>query len=238
MESEVLNSCDRVLATSFSMPDCLMPFEQDKFSCITHGFDQDDFVESVPEQHNTDDIVIYHAGLLNKFRNPINLWNALDLLCAQNQQINDRLKLHFVGNIDQNVIQSISVFTHLKDKIKVEGYKSHQDVLKDYRKASILLLLVNNSPNSKVNIPGKLFEYFAVAKPILAIGSKDADAIRLINETNTGRSFTYEDDIELEALKKLLSSKVQGDHSENDQFSRKNLAKDLAALMESVAAKG
>jgi len=237
MESNVLDQCDRVLATSYSMPECLLPFDQSKFVCITNGYDTDDFTQPSNEDNKNEDLIIYHAGLLNKFRNPVKLWHALNMICEKDAHINEHLKLHFVGNIDQQVIQSINEYPNLKDKMIVEGYKTHHEVLQDYQKSTILLLLVNNSLNAKVNIPGKLFEYFAVSKPILAIGAKDADAIQLVRQTKTGVSFEYDETMTTESLESILNFRFHKDFNAKDQYSRNHLADDLASLMERMLMK-
>jgi glycosyltransferase involved in cell wall biosynthesis len=48
------------------------------------------------------------------------------------------------------------------------------------------LLLINDTPNAKVILPGKFFEYMAARRPILCIGPRDGDAAEVILETNAG----------------------------------------------------
>ena len=83
MEQDILNQCDHVLATSSSMPELLMPFDKNKFTCITNGFDPDDFPEK-PASINREQFVVYHAGLLNSVRNPVQLWQAIRELLSEN----------------------------------------------------------------------------------------------------------------------------------------------------------
>ena len=66
------------------------------------------------------------------------------------------------------------------------GYISHEDVIKEQMKSRVLLLMINNTPNSKGIITGKVFEYMASKRPILVIGPEDGDLANIINQTKSG----------------------------------------------------
>ena len=83
-------------------------------------------------------------------------------------------------------MQNITQYFHLKNKVKILGYLSHKDVLKQYNSSSVLLLLLFNSESGKGNYPGKIFEYFAAKRAILAFGPEDSDTEKLIQKTKTG----------------------------------------------------
>ena len=199
LESAILNSCDKVIATSYSMPKLLMPFDHSKFKTITNGYDKDDFKgfgeNSIDKEKQK--LKIYHAGLLNQLRNPSNLWKAL----GQLKDADEAVSLHLCGTVDSSVVDLIEAE---KVDLKLEGYKSHEAVLEDYATTDVLLLLVNQSDNSQVNIPGKLFEYLATGKNIIGIGKDDDDAIVILRELGF-YTFTYEEEIDLERLKKALA---------------------------------
>ena len=84
--------------------------------------------------------------------------------------VNRLLEIHFSGNIDPKVIDSIKSYEYLGDKLHLLGFLNHKDVIKAYSKTSLLLLLLFNSESGKGNYPGKLFEYLATKLPILAFG--------------------------------------------------------------------
>ena len=50
-------------------------------------------------------------------------------------------------------------------------------------------------------VPGKLFEYLASRKPILAVTREDGDSARIINETHSGSACDFE---AKEKIKKAL----------------------------------
>ena len=195
---------------------------------ITNGYDAADF-ELKPKTN--DKFIIGHYGLLNHLRNPKNFWKALADLCEKNTDFNDKLEIHFSGNIDGEVLAEIEAYPQLKDKVKLLGYISHAQVLQQYNEADVLLLLLFNSKSGVGNYPGKIFEYFAAQKPILIFGPEGSDTQRLISDSQTGSYFSYEEqNIENEILNlfNVRSKLVSFDIS---RFSRENLAGELSDLL-------
>jgi hypothetical protein len=104
------------------------------------------------------------------------------------------------------------------------------------QKSSVLLMTNFPQESSKGIIPGKIFEYLATGKTILSFGPKDADVEKILNETKAGKHFDYE---AKESLKQFILDSYQSwksgnleNNAENiEQFSRKNLTKNLVDLL-------
>jgi len=231
MERVILSTCDKVTATSYSMPEMLEDFDINKFKTITNGYDQEDFgisQLSTEEGQSETAITIYHAGLLNALRNPRYLWNAI----ATTDNI--KIKTHLVGTIDPSVTEIIKSTLGDKQDLVLEGYKTHNEVLEDYIRADVLLLLVNESYNSKVNIPGKLFEYLAVGKTIIGIGKPTDDAIQLINDLGFA-TFDYDHQITSDELRDAFIQKPEA--LDIKKYSRRSTAGELAVLLDEIKKK-
>jgi glycosyltransferase involved in cell wall biosynthesis len=199
---------------------------------ITNGYDTADF-ELKPKITNK--FIIGHYGLLNHLRNPKNLWKALNSLCEENTEFNDKLEIHLSGNIDSEVIAAIESHPYLKAKVKQLGYLSHAEVLAEYNEASILLLLLFNSKSGVGNYPGKIFEYFAARRSILAFGPENSDTEKLIEKTKTGVFFTYDEmELQKEILNLFHNDGNPIESTEIEGFSRKKLTKDLSELLNSI----
>ena len=232
LEKEVLKNADVTLTVSESWVESFKCLGSNNVKLITNGFDEDDFDVKHLE---SDKFIIGHFGLLNHLRNPKYLWKTLNDLCDENPDFNEKLEIRLSGNIDTEVLQNITQYFHLKDKVKVLGYLSHKNVLEQYNSSSVLLLLLFNSESGKGNYPGKIFEYFAAKRAILAFGPEDSDTEKLIQKTKTGVFFTYD---EMELKKEILnlfhndvntisSNKIEG-------FNRKKLTKDLSELLNNI----
>jgi len=228
LEREVLETADVTLTVSETWVEDLKRLGGGRVELITNGYDAADF-ELKPKTN--DKFIIGHYGLLNHLRNPKNLWKALADLCDENSEFNDKLKIHLSGNIDGEVLTEIEDYPQLKEKVKQLGYISHAQVLHQYNEADLLLLLLFNSKSGVGNYPGKIFEYFAAQKPILAFGPEGSDTQCLISDSQTGSYFAYEEqNIENEILN-LFNVRSKLVSSDISRFSRENLAVELSDLL-------
>lgn len=234
LEKDVLKSCDGVIATSPSMKHLLQEFDHRKFASITNGYDRNDF-SSYQDKAAQDKIVIYHAGLINDLRNPENFIAALDQISME-KVLSRLLQLHLVGIIETSVKVSISDTTLLKDQVLIEAYKKHSEVLSDYGKAHVLLLLVNNTDNAAVNIPGKTFEYLATGKPIICISDPDTDVAKILSAYDHCLILPYT--LPAAEVKSLLSTFLrdlpQSTAADTLRHSRKQLTADLDKVLRNL----
>jgi glycosyltransferase involved in cell wall biosynthesis len=100
----------------------------------------------------------------------------------------------------------------------------------------MLLLLLFNSDSGKGNIPGKVFEYLASRKPILAFGPERGDSAEIVEECG-GFYHRYEEGVD--AIKEHIVKVFKGElrlSSNIDQYSRKNLSGKLARYLEEITA--
>ena len=231
LEKEVLQTADVTLTVSETWAYDLERLGANKVKLITNGYDVDDF-ELKPKTN--DKFIIGHYGLLNHLRNPKNLWKSLANLCAKNSEFNTRLEIHLSGNIDNEVLNEIASYPQLKEKVKQLGYLSHAQVLQQYNEADLLLLLLFNSKSGVGNYPGKIFEYFAAQKPILAFGPKESDVQKLIEKTNIGKFFSYEETKFENDILLLFKNEKIFDFKMKENFSREKLTHDLVILLNTL----
>lgn len=233
MEAEVLQHADRIVTVS---PSWAKDFKRlcgrDDIEVINNGYDPADFKgDAVPPEHT---FTICHIGSMNKDRNVPGLWKALAELKEEGSMDTFRIKL--VGQVDHAVllaIQTAGLLEHL-DHIP---FKSHADVMDDLLSASILLLPVNDTPNSAGVVPGKLYEYMGAQRPILVIGPPTGDSATIVIKSDAGAVHGYDD---VSGIKNSLllwqKSHRQGtlkqSSSDVEQYSRKALAEKYLALID------
>jgi glycosyltransferase involved in cell wall biosynthesis len=231
LEREVLQTADVTLTVSETWVKVLKRLGGNRVELITNGYDADDFEL---KSKTNDKFIIGHYGLLNHLRNPKNLWKSLNSLCEENTEFNGRLEIHLSGNIDNEVIAEIESYYFLKGKVKQLGYLSHAQVLEQYNQVDVLLLLLFNSKSGIGNYPGKIFEYFAAKKTILAFGPISSDAERLIKNTNRGKYFSYDDtNLKIDILD-LFNNPNNFDFENMESFSREKLTYDLSNLLNNL----
>jgi hypothetical protein len=177
-----------------------------------------------------------HIGSLLAERNPRILWQVLQELCNEIEGFKTNFQLNLIGKVSQNILDTLQEF-RLMENTQVLGYVSHQEAIKHQKKSQILLLIEINSTDTECIIPGKLFEYLVSGRPILAIGPLKSDIQDLIQKTNTGVYFNYE---EKEKLKQQIleyyilfqEGKLQSYGIGLEPFSRKNLTHQLVSILE------
>lgn len=195
LEKSVLNHADKIIVTSSSTKREFEEITKKPISVITNGFDSD-----YEGGANLDtSFTISHIGSLLTGRNPKNLWKVLSRLAAENAVFRADLQLEFMGVVSKDVMDSI--YRHeLGPYVKMRGYGSHAEAQRRQQSSQILLLVEIDSPQTQGIIPGKLFEYMAAKRPILAVGPPDWEVGRIIEETQTGQVFNYSSHSDLKSV--------------------------------------
>ncbi|SCY80649.1 glycosyltransferase family 4 protein [Flavobacterium caeni] len=231
MERQVLNAADLILVTS---PTTKAEFEQlttRPIEVITNGYD----VEQVAKAPLDAKFSLAHIGSFLSSRNPRILWKALRELTKENKQFAQDFELKLIGAVSQEILDTIAEF-RLDRFVNNLGYVPHDVAVAHQRQSQVLLLIEIDSPQTRSIIPGKLFEYMAAERPILALGPEGSDFADILKQTNTGSFFLYD---EKEALKdKILEYYTQYKNGQLrshpvglQQYSRKNLTEKLANLL-------
>ena len=108
-------------------------------------------------------------------------------------------------------------------------------MLREYNESSVLLLLLFNSDSGIGNYPGKIFEYFAAKRPILAFGPKESDTQKLMKKTKSGSYYTYSNENLKEAIISLFKNNEEFVCSDEiNNFTRKKLTKQLSDLLDTM----
>lgn len=234
LESEVLNTADHIITTSFTTKAEFETKTSKPVTVITNGFDSE--VNDKTVEKNKFEVA--HIGSLLSGRNPENLWKAFQLLLEEHKDFRREFQLKLAGSVSEEVLKSIKD-SGLEEYLVNEGYVSHSKALQMQRQASVLLLIEINSIETRGIIPGKLFEYLASRNPILAIGPVKWDAERIITETNSGKVFSYADvkkfkDHLLGLFQKYQQGEpVIGSH-DIEKYHRKALTGKLAKLINEI----
>ena len=233
LESKVLNAADTIIVTSKTTKIEFEALTSKPIEVITNGYD----VEMVEKRPLDSKFSLAHIGSFLSERNPEILWQCLSELVIEIPSFKNDLELKLIGAVSQEVLKTISKYD-LDSYLNNLGYVSHKEAVSHQRTSQILLLIEINSENTKSILPGKLFEYMVSERPIIAIGPKDSDFAEIIQSTNTGVFFTYD---EKEALKTLIASHYNLFLQDNlkvfpvglQHYSRKNLTQNLAKLITS-----
>ena len=230
LEQKVIKKCDLLFVAHQKILDDFG--NEEKMHLLTNGFDHEDF-ENIQKEKEQNNFCINYFGTISLEANPISILKAVNELFDKG---NKNIRLNFRGKIDHKVKQILQKEDR-NDLVKFHSYTSHKKTIKKMINSSLLLLMVNNVPNNKGIIPGKIFEYIGSQIPIVAVGPKEGEVAKILEETNSGKIFTYH---EIEDIKKYIESKLDNwknkkEISKNQNFlkySRKNLTEKLVSILE------
>lgn len=230
LEQDVLDSADMIIVTSPHTGREFASKSKTPIQVITNGFD----IKTASTTRQPDGaFTLSHVGTLLSDRNPIILWEVLADLCHDDTSFQAVFQLQLAGNVSDEVLESIRQYG-LDVNLKKLGYLNHQDAVDVMFNSQCLLLIEIDSNDTKAIIPGKIFEYFASGRPIIAIGPKEADIENLIQHTHSGRYFNY---LEKQSLKNHILEKYELYKNGNNEgqlndniasYKRENLTKTLA----------
>ncbi len=231
LESKVLNNSDLVVVTSARTKKEFQKITSVPIEVISNGYD---ILEKI-EPNLDAQFSIAHIGSLLTNRNPELLWEILSELKDENKVFSKNLLIKLVGAVSEDVLESLAVLG-LTENYKTLGYVSHQEAIQIQHDAQVLLLVEMDSPETKSIIPGKLFEYVAANRPILAIGPEGSDVEGIIKETNTGVYFKYTDKKKLKQQLQLyyeayLKANLNVNSKNIEKYSRSALTKSLSTIL-------
>ena len=231
LEASVLMNSDQIIVTSPQTKLILSKRTKSPVIVITNGYD---FEINKSCKLDTK-FTLSHVGNLQDGRNPEFLWKTLHDLVQNSIDFSKHFRLNLIGYISEAVLNSIRIYG-LEAYTDYSGYVSHSESFDYQSRTQLLLLIEENSKETKYIIPGKLFEYIASRRPIIAIGPDGSDIENIVTKSASGNYFRYEES-------ELLSSVILGyferykrndlyvEPKEIEKYSRRNLTFELSKLL-------
>jgi glycosyltransferase involved in cell wall biosynthesis len=202
---------------------------------ITNGCDFDDFAGL--EYARGDRFRLTHTGSFFGRRDPKPFLRALAASGLED------VTVRFVGDFrpgDQDFVEELG----LSDRVELIDYVPRRESLRLQRESDALLLLIPDAGGrGRGVLSGKVFEYLAAERPMLAVVPPDGAAAQLIRDTGAGVVAAPDDvDAIREALLALHADWRAGGLNGaplspewRDRLSRASRAEELAELLESLA---
>lgn len=238
LEREVLTKADKVVTIGWECGRGLGRLGNRNVRVIPNGYDweTDTIQQAVPLSQ---EFTLTHLGVITPSRNAPQLWEALKELKSENPDFSKDLKIKLIGQVDQSIVQNLET-DGLMDNTEIVPHIPHDEVQQAQQSSQVLLLLINNTPNAKGILTGKLFEYLSSGRPILCIGPEDGDAARILKETHAGQTVSFEDKEKMkEVIKDLYQRYLENDLPDNtstevEHYSRRALTEGFANLLNKI----
>jgi glycosyltransferase involved in cell wall biosynthesis len=180
IEREIVESSDLVVAVNRSSRDVIRqryPLQPDrKFVVVPNGYDPEAFAGFLPRVQQSSRMVVTHVGTVYKTASPRFYLDAVDALP---EEIRSRIETRFVGRISESELNCLE---NRKSKVTLLGFHPQAEALKYMEDTDYLLLTMTND----ISVPGKLFEYMATGKPVLAVAAMGSEVNQILRETAAG----------------------------------------------------
>lgn len=157
----------------------------EKFFCAFNGYSPELFADFTPRPHGSPGMLVTYFGSVygNPVYSPKPYFDALDSLPGE---IRDAIETRFIGRI---AAEALPAFEGRRAALRRLGFMPQSEGIRRLEETDYLLLIARD----RTTHAGKLFDYLATGKPILALTPPDGEIARIIRETRTGWVIDPED---------------------------------------------
>jgi glycosyltransferase involved in cell wall biosynthesis len=241
VEAAALRSADRVVLVTERMADAFRCQYADlpprHFAVVPNGFDPAQFPTAAERKPEYRRWTVVHAGALYYGRSLAAFLEAAARVASADVNFARQFRLTLIGTLDASAAAELSrcaIATH----VQALGQLDHASTIAAMRAADALLLVANTTPGAEATVPGKLFEYLAVGRPVLAVAPPASSTADVLSRTGGGWLAPAGDP---EAIASVLCQAFydrfrKADPARVARFDRRVLAGDLARIFDQAVA--
>ena len=207
-----------------------------KIHSVTFGFDPDTL--NTPPARTTEKLTITYTGMFyGKKRNPSKFFQALASLTSEGSISPDDLQVRFYGPSNEKVEKEIKA-RNLSPFVEQCGPIPLQECLEKQRESQLLLQLNWEDKSDKGVFSGKMLDYLAALRPILAVGGGGGDIVeKWLQDTNAGAYCPEVEDARTALYQFYLEYKqngniqYKGNIEKVEKYSSKRMAREFAEIL-------
>lgn len=219
--------------------------QRDKTFVLNNGYDLSHKSKIVTKKENEKLTIAYVGDLYEGKRDATILFDALKNVMNNHDFSITDIIIDYAGNSSESLNQNARNYG-FEEMISDRGRVPHKEAIKMLQEADILLLLTWNTYMDRGILPGKLYEYMMVKKPIICITAGEipnGEAEGMIKDMNLGVAVNYCDYEQgvnelAEFLSKQIERKKNGEPlifepvtEEVEKFDYDNLVNKLSKIM-------
>ncbi len=226
MENEIIKNVDKLLFTTSATSELYQRkfgIEDLKCDVVYRGFDLEKYELIKSKTCSTDfeniinpvKINIIHAGeLYSQYRDIEPLLLALKEIKQKNYNVFEKLNIIFMGGM-HGYSEHLGILAE-ELNIKITTRKPFDESLALMFNSDFLLLYGNKGG---VQIPGKVYDYFGIDKPIISLIANTSDPlVKLLDNNPKGPVISNEKAVIIDLIKDIVNKKV----NINSQFYQPN----------------
>ena len=243
LEKRTLQQADALVTVSRPWANRLQQRYPGKKVCvIPNGFDPDDFC-SAPPPLTREFSITYTGQLYLDQRDPTLLFQTMSNLIQQGVIPVGEVRIRFYGPIEPWLPALVQKYG-LQQVVELHGPVPRKEAFERQRESQILLILPWSAATETGHHSAKLFEYFAAARPILAVGGNQGVLTEALQETNAGVHAWSETEVRAFLISAFDKYKKDGrvPYSANkhaiEQYSHPQMARSFARVLDDAVQAG
>lgn len=240
LELRILAAADALVTVSSPLAEQLAGLHRGKaVFAIPNGFDPDE-MGSAPLTREFS--ITYTGQLYEGKQDPAPVFQAIGELINKGVLDPRLVRVRFFGPPQHWLEQEVKRYG-LEQVVEMCGVVPRDVVLQYQRSSQVLLLLNWNDPRERGVYTGKIFEYLAAQRPILAVGGPGGVVKELLERTKAGVHVSGAEELaavltawyrEYEATGRLAYHAI---HEEIEQYSHREMARRFASVMDGLQKK-
>jgi glycosyltransferase involved in cell wall biosynthesis len=245
LEHAILRRADAVIANTDGARSAWLekfPWLDGKIQVIWNGFDSEERVEPLPIPPR-EYRFLTHLGHLYKERNATPILESLARLLDAGRLPAGRLRLRLIGTVEPGALPEPEFLARAQSQgwLDLRTEWVGRDEALDIERASEGLLLLQ--PQSSTQVPGKLFEYLQIGRPILAFVQPNSPSQHLLERSGVAYRCVHpgstpnEIDEAVADFFKLPSTAVAPSAWFEEHFKAETQTRILASLIRQVQSK-
>jgi hypothetical protein len=235
-ERRLCREADRIITVSEGLSNALKEFSHAPVSIIPNGFDPS-LLPINKLSPNPVFTIVYAGTLVLGRQDPRPVFRAIELCFQRGQIPRNELEVVFLGTKPDSVQQVLAGFSE-NLPVRVLPRVSHRAALAIQTQASVLLLLAHAAEQGIMT--GKIFDYLAAGRPILAVPDDRHTTARVLNSTRAGLALTDAESIARQLTEWYTLWRTNPDFNLDrnrtaiNQYSRSVQAGELAGLLDDL----
>lgn len=211
-----------------------------RIEAIYNGYDAEDLNRAGQKEDRWQDgkLHICHTGYFYP-GTALPFFETLKEFFLENPEFRGKIQLDLVGFLEKEY-QNWVISNELEEEIKPWGYVEHLTSINFLLKSHLLLYLIGSDGEFwKGEVAGKLYEYLASGKPILAFAPESGESEKLILNSNSGWVLDLKDQERVKSKLRELCElffrgelKIQQNRNYIEEFERKKLTQKLSLVFE------
>ena len=216
----------------------------ERVGVVTCGYDPNDFKPLPKAQgdslssNSAQIFTVTHTGSFYKRRSPLMFLRAVKQLLEQQKIDRHSFRVNLIGrnSVRDPELDALLAEPWVSEIVDFVSWIPHDEIMGCLASSNLLLLV---QPDTKLQIPAKLYEYVIAGKPVLALCDVDGAVDRIVRKEGWGDVVANDD---VDSIKKSLRRSIEKHQNGEvtirssgvEDYSTSALAKRLSGYLEDV----